>query len=461
MSWGLSLGFVLLLIVAIFWFGQRSSPPLIVAGQEIRPSLAFDFGLGEARTSRCRGRIPSVMLPKSALYPAELALIVNDQDPQSVAVAATYQKRRSIPAANIVHLSFPAGQEHLSPAEFKRLKSKVDTVLGANIQAIALSFSRPYRVGCMSITSAFGLGYDDAFCRQRQAPLGCRQPHLSRYFNSDSLLPWTDLGIRPTMMLAGENTKEAIAVIERGIRAKESFPKAMGYLVSTTDDARSTRSAAFEVLARDWPSSNGWQIEHINNRGNQASSDTLRDRTDVLFYFTGLTQVPDVNTNRYLPGAIADHLTSLGGVLSGSRQMSILKWLQAGVTASYGTVVEPCNFPEKFPDPAILIPNYFRGQTAVEAYWKSVASPQEGLFVGDPLAKPMGVKRSTQNNRLNLALSILKPGEQYQVFGAGSATGDYQPIGESLRLSSYRVVNFNFGCEQLHYKLEKVGKSEG
>jgi uncharacterized protein (TIGR03790 family) len=459
-SLGLSLGFVLLLIVAIFWFKQ-ASPPLVVAGQRIRPSLTFNVGPSESRPSKCRDQIPSVKLPKSALHAAELALIVNDQDPQSIAVAAAYQKRRDIPIANVVHLSFPAGQKHLSPTEFKPLKSKVDAALNNNIQAMALSFSLPYRVGCMSVTSAFGLGYDKGFCQQPAAPPGCRRPRLSRYFNADSVAPWTDLGIRPTMMLAGENTETAIAVIERGLRAEGSFPEAMGYLVSTTDAARNSRSAAFEKLAWDWPNSNGWQLEHIDNRGAQVGSDALRDRSDVLFYFTGLTQVPDINTNRYLPGAIADHLTSFGGVLSDSGQMSVLEWLQAGVTASYGTVIEPCNFPEKFPDPAILVPSYFRGQTAVEAYWKSVASPQEGLFVGDPLAKPMGVKHSVQNNRLNLALSILEPGEPYQVFGAGSTSGDYQPIGDRIRLSSDRVVNFSFGCEQPYYKLEKVGKSEG
>jgi uncharacterized protein (TIGR03790 family) len=446
--------------MAIFWFKQQASPPLVVAGQEIRPSLTFNFGLSESRPSNCRGRIPSVKLPKSSLRAAELALIVNDQDPQSIAVAAAYQKRRGIPSANVVHLSFPAGLKQLSPAEFEPLKSKVDAALDNNVQAMALSFSLPYRVGCMSVTSAFGLGYDNGFCQQPAAPPGCRRPRLSRYFNASSVAPWTDFGVRPTMMLAGENTEDAISVIERGMRAEGSFPEAMGYLVSTTDAARNSRSAAFEKLAWDWPNSNGWQLEHIDNRGAQVGSDALRDRTDILFYFTGLSQVPDINTNQYLPGAIADHLTSFGGVLSDSGQMSVLKWLQAGVTASYGTVIEPCNFLEKFPNPAILVPNYFRGQTAVEAYWKSVASPQEGLFVGDPLAKPMGVKRSAQDNQLNLMLSILKPNERYQIFAAESADGNYQPVGESIRLSSHRVVNFNFGCEWLNYKIERVGKAE-
>ena len=45
----------------------------------------------------------------------------------------------------------------------------------------------------------------------------------------------------------------------------------------------------------------------------------------------------------FAPGAIADHLTS------------------AGATGSYGTVMEPCNLPEKFPHPAIAIGNYLAG----------------------------------------------------------------------------------------------------
>jgi hypothetical protein len=30
------------------------------------------------------------------------------------------------------------------------------------------------------------------------------------------------------------------------------------------------------------------------------------------------------------------------------------------------------------------------GATAIEAYWKSVAWPAQGLFVGEPLAAPYG-----------------------------------------------------------------------
>src|SRR5665648_56443 len=51
-------------------------------------------------------------------------------------------------------------------------------------------------------------------------------------------------------------------------------------------------------------------------------------------------------------------------------------------------VVEPCNHPQKFPFPGIAMHHYALGASAIEAYWKSVAWPGEGVFVGEPLAQP-------------------------------------------------------------------------
>jgi uncharacterized protein (TIGR03790 family) len=68
--------------------------------------------------------------------------------------------------------------------------------------------------------------------------------------------------------------------------------------------------------------------------------------------------------------------------------MSALRWLEAGATGSYGTVVEPCNFLAKFPNPSLLLTYYRRGDTLIEAYWRSVAMPGQGVFIGEPLARP-------------------------------------------------------------------------
>jgi hypothetical protein len=36
----------------------------------------------------------------------------------------------------------------------------------------------------------------------------------------------------------------------------------------------------------------------------------------------------------------------------------------------------------------VLLSQYLRGATAIEAYWKSVAWPAQGVFIGEPLAAP-------------------------------------------------------------------------
>ncbi len=265
----------------------------------------------------------------------------------------------------------------MGEAEFLRIKAAVDAMTPPRVQAYALTWTEPYRVGCMSITTAFAVGYDKSFCAD-----GCAPTRMSPYFNSASLTPYLSHRIRPTMMLAGQSLNDVKRLIDRGVAADGTAPRGTGYLVETDDLNRNVRATVYPEVARLLSPHVQLQIVKAN---------AVRDKKDVLFYFTGAARVDAIETNQFLPGAIADHLTSSGGVLLGrSTQMSSLRWLQAGATGSYGTVVEPCNFPEKFPHPGIVIEHYLRGETLVEAYWKSVAMPGQGVFIGEPLARPFG-----------------------------------------------------------------------
>ena len=450
----LVLTIILLIIVLVIVISIQNKPKNL--SSEIQPKLSIVVSGGKATQSKCQGKIPQVDLPKSSLSADELALVVNDNDAQSVAVARYYQQRRSIPPQNVIHVSFQTGKNEIEPHLFRAIQSKINAVTTPKIQAIALSFSRPFKVGCMSITSALSFGYDEEFCQQKRKINNCRYPQISPYYASYSITPFTDFGIRPSMMLAGQDTDQVIHLIDRGIKSDETFPIAVGYLQVTSDKTRSVRVQEFSDLAKNWPASSGWNLQYRDNSAGKITSDFIIEKNNILFYFTGLSRVPLIQANSYLPGAIADHLTSLGGVLFNSPQMSILNWLKAGVTASYGTVVEPCNFVAKFSDPRILVSNYYRGQTAIEAYWKSVASPYEGVFVGEPLAKPMGVKQSLSNERLSLKLSTLEPGRTYQVYSASTPEGPYSPASELITLQNYQVIEINFSCEPLYYKLVEV-----
>jgi hypothetical protein len=70
-------------------------------------------------------------------------------------------------------------------------------------------------------------------------------------------------------------------------------------------------------------------------------------------------------------------------------------WSRQGATPTarhHWLILRPASpsgpFPAKFPEPAVVIARYTRGETAIEAYWKSVAWPGQGVFVGEPLAAP-------------------------------------------------------------------------
>jgi uncharacterized protein (TIGR03790 family) len=322
---------------------------------------------------------------------SELAVLIAAGDATSEAIAMAYQKARGIPDANLIRLSLPRGSDTLSTADFATLKASLDAQLPATVQATLLTWTQPSRVvgsTCsMGITSALTLGYDAKLCGN------CVAPTTSAYYNADTRKPWTDLRLRPSMMLGAATLADAQTLIARGVAADASMvgssvtPQA--WLVRTSDAARSVRYPDFQALVSSGLSGVG--LHYVDNALGKAA-DEITGQADVMFYLTGLTQVKQAATNTYLPGAVADSLTSFGGYLPGGNgQMPITTWLQAGLTGSYGTQEEPCNFTQKFPRATVLAARYRQGETLIEAYWKSVQAPGQGLFIGEPLARPWAV----------------------------------------------------------------------
>ncbi|MFM7360222.1 MAG: TIGR03790 family protein [Cyanobium sp.] len=305
-----------------------------------------------------------------------LAVVINADDPLSEATGRLYARERRIPAAQVLRVRLPVGEAELAPGRFRRLEAELRRRTPAHVQAYALAWREPWRVGCQSITAAVTLGLDGSGCART-----CRATRLSRYHaRGEVRRPWDELRLRPSMLLAASDFGQARRLIGRGLAADGTAPPGTAYLLSTSDGARNVRAAGFGVVAA--AAGPGFRVRIL--RG-----DALRGARDVMAYFTGLAVVPDIASNTYRPGAVADHLTSFGGQLSGeSGQMSALRWLEAGVTGSYGTVVEPCNIRAKFPDPGLVLAYYRRGDTLLEAYWRSVAMPDQGLFLGEPLARP-------------------------------------------------------------------------
>ncbi len=356
--------------------GVEPPQPPAAFGPPAYPIRSFDF---------TRPLVPAgpawIAVPRSTgrLTRAELGLVINTADPYSVAVGAFYAQARKLAPEQVLRVALPV-RPALTPGEFDALASAIAARFGAETQALALAWTQPFAVDCNSITGALALGYDGALCSRP-----CAVSRASPWFDKATSRPFTDLKLRPAMLLAARDVASAKAMIERGVAADYSLGLRGGvpanvFFVKTQDAVRSVRAPLFPPPGLLQAA--GVQV-HVE------ATDAVENADRVLLYMTGLTRVDKLETLRWLPGGVGDHLTSTGGrLLDGGGQMSILDWIASGATASYGTVSEPCAHPQKFPHPQVMLLNYLQGSSLLEAYWKSVAWPQQGVFVGEPLAAP-------------------------------------------------------------------------
>lgn len=313
----------------------------------------------------------------------ELGLVINTNDPYSVAVGEFYREARQLTEAQVLRVELPRRAE-LTPEEFEALQERISAFFGPDIQALALAWIEPFAVACNSITGALALGYDAALCSKSCAP-----SRPSRYFNSATARPYTDLQLRPSMLLAAKDVAMAEAMIRRGVASDHTLglrgaPDVHAHYLITADKARSARAPLFPAPGRV----KGFGVDiHVDE------AEVLQGAERLLLYETGKVKVDQLDTLQWVPGGLGDHLTSFGGRLDGKYgQMSALEWIASGATGSYGTVSEPCSHPQKFPHPQIVLLHYVQGATLIEAYWKSVAWPQQGLFIGEPLAAPFPLR---------------------------------------------------------------------
>ena len=323
--------------------------------------------------ARCFALLLLLPLPRAiaAIDATTLAVLINDNDAGSRTVGAYYATARHVPPQNVFHVRLPV-QAALPEAEFRPLQQQLADTLPASIQAIAATWREPYRVDCMSMTSALAFGFDRRYCAE-----GCARTQSSPLYSTATAAPYTALGVRPAMLVSAGSVDATKALIDRGVAARATAD-ATAYLATTGDRFRDIRGYAFRTLEATPPA----DVRVVPVQGSSVPT------SPAMFYFTGAVRVPDLDRFAFDPGAIADHVTSAGAIFEQSEQMTVLEWLNAGATGSYGTVVEPCNFADKFPNPDIVIRRYAAGASLIEAYWASVAMPGQGLFVGEPLARP-------------------------------------------------------------------------
>ncbi len=231
--------------------------------------------------------------------------------------------------------------------------------------------------------------------RQLVAQLG-DAPAISQHaIGFDAARGWTrngwwntpELGVSylPSTMLAvtrgkGTTVEEAIEYLTRASQADNTFPAGTVYLTKTSNVRTKTRWPQFAeaMLYLKWL-----------KREVKVEKSVLPENADDVIGVTFGTASFDwpASGSSFLPGAIADNLTSTSGVMKSKGQTKLTELLKSGAAIASGTVTEPYALQIKFPLPSIHA-FYAAGVSAVEAYYLSLASPYQLLIVGDPLCQP-------------------------------------------------------------------------
>lgn len=333
------------------------------------------------------------LLSRAGGGPFHTLVVVNDNSAESLEIGQYYQDLRELPERNIVHVQ-AATNYTVDLSDFtNQVVGPILAYLGTadlsnQIDVIVLTRGLPYRVRSGSTDNGatavlfYGFKADGPPCsltnaaqsdyyQQERAFTHSGAPSSNRYYLSS--------------ILTGLNFDESLRALDRAAASDHSAPTGRVVLLHTADYPRSIRWEQFDdaiFQAQFLPPLRVWE---------SPTSDGLNASSNLAGYCTGVVTEPNLSTLGFTPGALAEHLTSYGGcLLDPLGQMSILQWLAAGAAGSYGTVVEPCNYPQKFPA-ARLHFWYERGFSLAESFAMALHSPYMGVTVGDPLTAPYAV----------------------------------------------------------------------
>ena len=327
-----------------------------------------------------------------------VVVVVNQNSTNSVQLGNYYCEQRQVPPQNLLRITnWTGGRVEWTSSDFTNylfnplLSMLSSQQLTNQIDYVVLSTDIPYRVaqtnGNNSTTSALFYGFKTNDCPACQYP-GCTLPDYTSnsYAGSEDIFRAvtqfsTNTNSFLVTMITSSNLAQAKAVVDSGVASDGTFPTQTVYLAkSITDVARNIRYRLFDNAVFDTRLRGNYSVQRTN-------ANTPAGLGYMLGYQGGWMN-PNVPTNIFAPGALADNLTSFGGqIFENSGHTVALAFLNGGASGSYGTVVEPCAYLEKFPTPQ----DYFyqaRGFSLAECYYQSLMNPYQGILVGEPLAAP-------------------------------------------------------------------------
>ncbi len=329
-----------------------------------------------------------------------VVVVVNQKSTNSVELGNEYCEKRGVPPQNLFRMTgWTGGSLSWIRSEFEGnlrdplLAMLAERGLSNQVDYVLLSMDIPYRVedggSQNSTTSTLFYGFKTNTIPPVGDPDTCSLPDYSSNSFAFSELPFNQAHANTAetnaflaFMLTDNTLAGAQAILARGLAGDSTFPTQAVYLEKTSDIARNVRFFSFDNAIFDSRLYGGPPMVRI------ASDSTAFDGIRGLL--TGFATL-GLPTDAFVPGGLGDSLTSYAGALFDNfGQTTLLEFLHAGAVGSYGTVVEPCNYLQKFPDPLAFF-YQSRGFSLAEAYYQSLLNPYQGLLVGEPLCSPFAL----------------------------------------------------------------------
>ncbi|MCS6770544.1 MAG: hypothetical protein NZ740_00785 [Kiritimatiellae bacterium] len=337
--------------------------------------------------------------------PHEIALIINQNHPDSLEIAHHYAQIRQIPSANLIYLDVPRDlggvRAEISPELF--LQAILEPVrqeiarrnLEDHILAWVYSAGFPVRVlvdppisinGATFVRGQFPSGevvktghYLSPFWRGFDNPGGSSLPSGSL---QDFAAAFRDAMPMPSATLAytanrGLTVEETIDSLRRSAAADGTFPRDPFYYHLSENVRCTARRWQFEGAARELAQMG---ISAVISSNEPAVNQPLSGLLVGIAY-------TDKPWGRLQPGSLVDNLTSFGAEFHHQDQVRLTHWLRNGASFASGTVIEPYSAWPKFAHARLFV-HYARGCTALESYLQALRSPLQQYLVGDPLARP-------------------------------------------------------------------------
>ncbi len=323
-----------------------------------------------------------------------VVVVVNQDSTNSLQLGNYYCERRQVPPQNVLFINWTGGNLSWTSSDFSTyvfnplVAMLSSRQLTNQVDYVVLSMDIPYRVTSTasqsdnSTTSSLFYGFKP----DPNAPCSIAAVSTSAYAGSEGIFRSTppisaSSNSFLVTMITASNLPSAQLVVDQGVNSDSTFPAQTVFLARSSDVNRNVRYSTFDNA-----------IFNTRLRGNYSMQRTNSDLDSIYGNILGLQSgvfYSQVSPTTFVPGAMADNLTSFGGSIfeNTGGHLDILLFSGAGAAGTYGTLSEPCNYLAKFPSPQ----NYFyqaRGFSLAECYYLSLTNPYQGLLLGEPLAAP-------------------------------------------------------------------------